>query len=90
MAGCSAYVRPSSTTGYLNELVLTDIGGISERVLVPSDELVQITSPRFSPDGSEIAFIGSVSYSTARLRNMPTDLFAKGRDGARPSRATSG
>lgn len=73
------YVRPSPQTGYLNELVLTDIGGVSERVLVPANELVQITSPRFSPDGSEIAFIGSVSYGEeARRSGLPPDLFAKG------------
>jgi Tol biopolymer transport system component len=73
------YVRPSGTTGYLNELVLTDVGGVHERVLVPADELVQITSPRFSPDGAEIAFVGSVSYGEeARLPGDPADLFAKG------------
>ena len=72
------YVRPSPQTGYLNELVLTDVGGVSERVLVPANELVQITSPRFSPDGREIAFVGSVSYGEARLPGLPSDLFAKG------------
>src|SRR3712207_8948855 len=41
-------------------------------------ELVQITSPRFSPDGMEIAFIGSVSYGEARLPDDLTGLFAKG------------
>jgi Tol biopolymer transport system component len=54
-----AYVRPSVQNGFLNELVLTDVAGVSERVLVPMDSMVQVTSPRFSPDGSEIAFIGS-------------------------------
>ena len=73
-----AYVRPSVKTGYLNELVLTDVGGISERVLVPTDELVQITSPRFSPDGTEIAFIGSISYGEARLPDDLSGVFAKG------------
>ena len=72
------YVRPSPQTGYLNELVMTDVGGVSERVLVPADELVQITSPRFSPDGLEIAFVGSVSYGEARLPGQSTELFAKG------------
>jgi Tol biopolymer transport system component len=73
-----AYVRPSAKTGYLNELVLTDLAGISERILVPADELVQITSPRFSPDGLEIAFVGSVSYGEARLPGLASDIFAKG------------
>jgi Tol biopolymer transport system component len=73
------YVRPSSRTGYLNELVLAEVDGVSERVLVPADELVQITSPRFSPDGREIAFVGSVSYGEeARLPYEPDELFAKG------------
>jgi len=60
-----AYVRPSNQTGFLNELVVTDLGGVSERILVPMDAMVQITSPRFSPDGSEIAFIGSDMLSQA-------------------------
>jgi len=73
-----AYVRASPQTGYLNELVLTDIGGGSEHVLVPANELVQITSPRFSPDGREIAFIGSVSYGQARQPGLSPEVFAKG------------
>jgi Tol biopolymer transport system component len=72
------YVRPSPQTGYLNELVLTDVGGVSERVLVPADELVQITSPRFSPDGREIAYVGSTTYGEAHLPGLSDDLFAKG------------
>jgi len=60
-----AYVRPSKQNGFLNELVLTDLGGVYERVLVPMDELVEITSPRFSPDGTEIAFVGSLSRGEA-------------------------
>jgi Tol biopolymer transport system component len=79
-----AYVRPSRQDEFLNELVLTDIAGISERVLVPANDLVQITSPRFSPDGQEIAFIGSVSRGEAmrplgpRNAVLGGDLFAKG------------
>ena len=60
-----AYVRSTRQDGFLNELVLADFNGVSERVLVPADQLVQITSPRFSPDGSEIAYIGSVSRGEA-------------------------
>ncbi len=73
-----AYVRPSLTSGFLSELVLTDIAGVWDRVLVRGDELVQITSPRFSPDGSEIAFIGSDSVGEAMRDTGLTDLFAKG------------
>lgn len=75
-----AYVRPSQTTGFLSELVLTDMHGVWDRVLVRGDELVQITSPRFSPDGAEIAFIGSVSVGEAmRAPSLSLgDLFAKG------------
>jgi Tol biopolymer transport system component len=54
-----AYVRPSQQSGYLSELVVTDLTSGSEQILVPLDQMVQITSPRFSPDGAEIAFIGS-------------------------------
>jgi Tol biopolymer transport system component len=61
-----AYVRPSHQSGFLNELVITDMAGISERVLVPMDAMIQVTSPRFSPDGSEIAFIGSDMVAQAR------------------------
>jgi Tol biopolymer transport system component len=76
-----AYVRPSPTTGYLNELVIVDMAQSAERILVAADELVQITSPRFSPDGTEIAFAGSVSYGEAMEMSSPhglTDLFMKG------------
>jgi Tol biopolymer transport system component len=74
-----AYVRPSSQMGFLNELVLTDVAGLWERMLVPADELVQITSPRFSPDGNEIAFVGSVSRGEAMVSPAGLDgLFAKG------------
>ena len=54
-----AHVRPSHQSGYLNELVVTDLTSGSEHILVPTDQMVQITSPRFSPDGAEIAFVGS-------------------------------
>ena len=75
-----AFVRPSPTSGFLNELVITDIAGITTRTLVAADELVQITSPRFSPDGNEIAFIGSVSIGEASMPRAPglTDIFMKG------------
>ena len=74
------YVRPSRQQEFLNELVLTDVFGISERVLVPADDLIQIISPRFSPDGQEIAFVGSVSRGEAMRPPGPLggDLFAKG------------
>lgn len=75
-----AFVRPSPTSRFLNELVITDIAGITTWILVPADKLVQITSPRFSPDGKEIAFIGSVSVGEAAvpLDTGLTDIFMKG------------
>jgi Tol biopolymer transport system component len=79
-----AYVRPSHQSGYLNELVVTDLTSGSEQILVPLDQMVQITSPRFSPDGAEIAFIGSDMGPQAldgpdRPGNpFGSDLFAKG------------
>jgi hypothetical protein len=73
-----AYVRPSPTSGFLSELVLTDIAGVWDRILVRGDELVQITSPRISPDGTEIAFIGSDSRGEAMTAPALGDLFAKG------------
>lgn len=73
-----AYVRPSPTSGFLSELVLSDLAGVWSRVLVRGDELVQITSPRFSPDGTEIAFIGSVTVGEARAVPGLGELFAKG------------
>jgi Tol biopolymer transport system component len=69
-----AFVRPSPTTGYLNELVVMDASGLAPRTLVPVDHLVQITSPRFSPDGNEIAFIGSVSVGEELELSVPADL----------------
>lgn len=74
-----AYVRPSNQNGFLNELVLTDLAGVYERILVPMDELVEITSPRFSPDGTEIAFVGSVSRGDALQQpGRPGDPFGSG------------
>jgi Tol biopolymer transport system component len=79
-----AYVRPSSHSGYLSELVVRELASGSERVLVPMDSLVQVTSPRFSPDGNEIAFVGSDLPAQAligpgRARGLlGSDLFAKG------------
>lgn len=69
-----AYVRPSPTMGFLNELVLMDIASGVTRTLVPADELIQITSPRFSPDGTEIAFVGSTSIGEALESSGPDDL----------------
>ena len=66
-----AYVRPSHQSGFLNELVVTDMAGVSERVLVPMDAMIQVTSPRFSPDGSEIAFIGSDMVAQAHAAPDP-------------------
>jgi len=66
-----AFVRPSPNTGYLNELVVMDASGLAPRTLVPVDQLVQITSPRFSPDGNEIAFIGSVSVGDELEMSSP-------------------
>ena len=75
-----AYVKPSQTLGFLNELVMLDTVEGSTRTLVPADQLIQITSPRFSPDGSEIAFIGSTSVGDPLESSAPrglTDLFMK-------------
>jgi Tol biopolymer transport system component len=69
-----AFVRPSPTSGFLNELVVMDATGLMTRTLVPANDLVQISSPRFSPDGNEIAFIGSVSVGEALELSSPTDL----------------
>jgi Tol biopolymer transport system component len=71
-----AFVKPSPTTGFLNELVVMDATGLMTRTLVASGDLVQITSPRFSPDGSEIAFIGSDMIGDPLDASMPADLTA--------------
>jgi Tol biopolymer transport system component len=79
-----AYVRPSAQSGYLSELVVRELAGGSERVLVPMDALVQVISPRFSPDGNEIAFVGSDMPAVALDGSgrpgslLGSDLFAKG------------
>jgi Tol biopolymer transport system component len=82
-----AHVRPSHQSGYLNELVVTDLTSGSERILVPMDQMVQVTSPRFSPDGAEIAFVGSdvgpQALGGPGRSDQPdtlfgSDLFAKG------------
>ena len=57
--GCWHTCGRPHQSGYLNELVVTDLTSGSEHILVPTDQMVQITSPRFSPDGAEIAFVGS-------------------------------
>jgi len=69
-----AFVKPSPTSGFLNELVVMDATGLMTRTLVPADYLVQITSPRFSPDGAEIAFIGSDSIGDPLDASAPPDL----------------
>jgi Tol biopolymer transport system component len=56
-----AYVRPSWSTGDVNELVVVERSSGAERVLVGQDQFIQIASPRFSPDGHEVAFIGSLT-----------------------------
>jgi Tol biopolymer transport system component len=61
------YVRPGSQTGYLDELVLLPLDGGPERVLVPAGQFVQIVSPRQSPDGRQVAFVGSLTVGEARL-----------------------
>ena len=66
-----AYVKPSQTLGFLNELVMLDTVEGSTRTLIPADHLIQITSPRFSPDGSEIAFIGSTSIGDPLESSRP-------------------
>jgi Tol biopolymer transport system component len=86
-----AYVKPSQTLGFLNELVMLDTVEGSTRTLVPADQLIQITSPRFSPDGTEIAFIGSTSIGDPLESSAPrdlTDLFMK--VGPRPAESIRG
>jgi Tol biopolymer transport system component len=73
-----AYVRAAGSNGFLDELVIAALDGTGSRVLVPAENFVQIDSPRFSPDGSQIAFVGSLTRGEASL--PPTDLtgmFAK-------------
>jgi Tol biopolymer transport system component len=59
------YVRATGTLAFANELVLAMMDGSAERILVPADQFVQIGSPRFSPDGGEVAFIGSLTVGEA-------------------------
>jgi Tol biopolymer transport system component len=61
------YVRPTPATGDLDELVALPLDGGPIQVIVPSGQFVQIVSPRFSPDGRRIGFIGSISRGEARL-----------------------
>ncbi|MCC7367921.1 MAG: PD40 domain-containing protein [Chloroflexi bacterium] len=86
-----AYVRPSPTSGFLNELVVIDATGVMSRTMIPADHLVQISSPRFSPSGTEIAFIGSTSVGEAMSPPGPADLTALfGKIGPRPSESVRG
>lgn len=86
-----AYVKPSPTSGFLNELVVVDATGVMSRTLVPADQLVQISSPRFSPSGTEIAFIGSTSVGEALAPPEQTDLTALfGKIAVPPSEAVRG
>ena len=64
------YVRATGTLAFANELVLAHMDGSGERILIPADQFVQIGSPRFSPDGSEIAFIGSLTVGEAILPRL--------------------
>jgi Tol biopolymer transport system component len=72
-----AFVRAVGSNGFLDELVIADLDGSAERIVVPAEQFVQIDSPRFSPDGNEIAFVGSLSRGEARLPGSLTDVFAK-------------
>jgi dipeptidyl aminopeptidase/acylaminoacyl peptidase len=72
-------VRDTGTTGFANELVIARTDAAAERTLIPADQFVQIGSPRFSPGGALIAFIGSLTRGEAMLpeRALP-DTFFKG------------
>ena len=70
MASYLLYVRATGTLAFANELVLARMDGSGERILIPADQFVQIGSPRFSPDGSEIAFIGSLTVGEAILPRL--------------------
>jgi Tol biopolymer transport system component len=73
------YVRSTSTTGFANELVTATMNGASESIVIPADRFVQIGSPRFSPDGSKIAFIGSLTVGEAIRPGLAlADLFFRG------------
>jgi Tol biopolymer transport system component len=73
-----AYVRAVGSNGFLDELVIAALDGTGSRVLVPAEQFVQIDSPRFSPDGTQIAFVGSLSRGEASAPPPGlTDLFAK-------------
>jgi len=72
-----AFVRARGTSGFLNELVLAPLDGAAGRVLVPADQFVQIDSPRFSPDGAEIAFVGSLTRGEAGVPAAMPGLLAK-------------
>ncbi|MFN8525364.1 MAG: hypothetical protein U0821_19885 [Chloroflexota bacterium] len=73
-----AFVRTSPKTGDLNELVAVPVEGGAPRVVVPADQFVQIISPRFSPDGQTIAFVGSDTRGEARDGEPPEGALAMG------------
>jgi len=73
-----AYVRAVGLSGFLNELVVAAMDGSAERIVIPGDQFVQIDSPRFSPDGTELAFIGSLARGEASVPPIGlADLFGK-------------
>lgn len=66
------YVRPSRPGGDVDELVLAPLDGSPGRVLVPGGQFVQLSSPRFSPDGRRVAFVAALTMGEARRLPPPS------------------
>ncbi|MFN8523805.1 MAG: hypothetical protein U0821_11965 [Chloroflexota bacterium] len=95
-----AFVRPGETP----TLIIRDLAGGPERVLVDEPAFVSLTFPRFSPDGAWIAFAAasdptlvlaparwsplSSLVSTAHAHGVPWDIWLVRPDGSERKRLT--
>jgi Tol biopolymer transport system component len=68
-----------------DRLVVRPLGEASERVLVDTPHLLSIAFPRFSPDGTWIAFTAAADQGVA----PPTPIALKARQSAHPQRPWS-
>jgi Tol biopolymer transport system component len=98
------YVRPSSEGGDFDEVALQSLETGAATVLVPGGQFVQVICPRFSPDGSRVAFVGATSRGEARTGRLaslasrlwaaprahgpPGDAYLVGLDGSAPIKRT--